>query len=108
AARMQTAAKEALDIASESAATRSLYGLDDPASREYGTRCLIARRLVERGGRFVQVCTGNQDWDHHGAIVKRLPAMCRKVDRPSAALGMDLKQRGLLHTPVVSWGGGRG
>ncbi|AGA31019.1 DUF1501 domain-containing protein [Singulisphaera acidiphila] len=108
AARMQTAAKEALDISGESAATQTLYGLDDPESREFGTRCLIARRLVERGVRFVQVCTGNQNWDHHGGILKQLPAMCHKVDRPSAALVRDLQQRGLLDSTVVSWGGEMG
>lgn len=108
AARMQTAAKDALDITQESESTRRLYGLDNAESREFGTRCLIARRLVERGVRFVQVCTGNQDWDHHGGILERLPAMCRKVDRPSAALVKDLKQRGLLDSTVVSWGGEMG
>jgi hypothetical protein len=108
AARMQTSAKEALDVSSEPAHVRSLYGLDDPETREYGTRCLIARRLVERGVRFVQVCTGNQNWDHHGGILKALPAMCRKVDRPSATLVADLKQRGLLDSTVVFWGGEMG
>jgi hypothetical protein len=108
AARMQISAKEAMDFSGESPATLRLYGIDDPVSREYGTRCLIARRLVERGVRFVQVCTGNQNWDHHGGIIKALPAMCRKVDRPSAALVLDLKQRGLLDTTVVSWGGEMG
>ena len=73
AARMQSAAKEALDFSSETDATRKLYGLDNPACAEFGTRCLIARRLVERGVRFVQVCTGNQEWDHHGGIVKSTP-----------------------------------
>jgi hypothetical protein len=108
AARMQTAATEALDFSRESQATRTLYGLDDPVTREFGTRCLIARRLIERGVRFVQVCTGNQNWDHHGAIVKKLPEMCAKVDRPSAALVSDLKQRGLLDSTVVFWGGEMG
>ncbi len=108
AARMQTAAREALDLSKESAATRRLYGLDEPETQEYGTRCLIARRLVERGVRFVQVCTGNQNWDHHGNIVKALPNMCRKVDRPSAALVRDLKERGLLDSTIVHWGGEMG
>jgi hypothetical protein len=108
AARMQTAAREALDFGREPVAIRALYGLDDPATREFGTRCLIARRLVERGVRFVQVCTGNQDWDHHGGIIKKLPEMCRKVDRPSAALVADLKQRGLLDSTVVFWSGEMG
>jgi hypothetical protein len=108
AARMQTAAKEALDLSRESDATRRLYGLDDPTTREFGSRCVIARRLVERGVRFVQINTGNQDWDHHGGIIERLPQMCRKVDRPSAALVTDLQQRGLLDSTVVSWGGEMG
>ena len=108
AARMQSAAKEALDIRSEPAAIQTLYGLDDPASREFGTRCLIARRLVERGVRFVQVCTGQQEWDHHGAIEKALPATCKKVDKPSAALVRDLKLRGLLDSTIVHWGGEMG
>jgi hypothetical protein len=108
AARMQSAAKEALDLSGESDDTKRMYGLDDPASQEFGTRCLIARRLVERGVRFVQVCTGNQEWDHHGGIVTALPAKCRKVDRPSAALVKDLKRRGLLDETVVFWGGEMG
>src|SRR5882757_5741800 len=98
AARMQTAAKEALDLTGESEATKRLYGLDDPLTRDYGTRCLLARRLVERGVRFVQVFTSNQFWDHHGAIRSQLPAACRKTDRPAAALVKDLKARGLLDT----------
>src|SRR5262249_24347974 len=108
AARMQLAAKEALDISRESPATHRLYGLDNPATREFGTRRLLARRLVERRVRFVQICTGNQDWDHHGNITTRLPAMARKIDQPSAALVADLKQRGLLDSTVVHWGGEMG
>src|SRR5207237_6070545 len=108
AARMQTAAKEALDIGSESAATKKLYGIDDPVTQEYGMRCLIARRLVERGVRFVQVFTRNQFWDHHGYIRKNLPAACKFVDRPAAALVTDLKRRGLLDSTVVHWGGEMG
>lgn len=108
AARMQGAAAEALDISGESDETKRLYGLDHPDSQEFGTRCLIARRMVERGVRFVQVCTGNQDWDHHGNLVNGLPKMCRKVDRPSAALVTDLKRRGLLDETVVWWGGEMG
>jgi len=108
AARMQTAAKEALDLAGESEAMKRLYGLDDPLTRDYGTRCLIARRLVERGVRFVQVFTRNQFWDHHGAIRSQLPAACRKTDKPAAALVKDLKARGLLDTTLVCWGGEMG
>jgi hypothetical protein len=105
---MQTAAREALDIASESAATRRLYGLDEPVTAEYGTRCLIARRLVERGVRFVQVCTRNQFWDHHGSILTALPNACRMTDKPAAALVRDLQSRGLLDSTVVQWGGEMG
>lgn len=108
AARMQTAAKEALDLSGETAATRRLYGLEDAARRDFGTRCLIARRLVERGVRFVQVFTSNQFWDHHGSIRKALPAACLKTDKPSAALVTDLKQRGLLDSTLVAWGGEMG
>lgn len=108
AARMQTAAREALDYQNESPAVKRLYGLDEPATAEYGTRCLIARRLVERGVRFVQVCTRNQFWDHHGNIRTSLPNSCRYVDKGSAALVKDLKSRGLLDSTVVHWGGEMG
>ncbi len=108
AARMQTAAKEALDISQESEATKKLYGIDKPATEEFGKRCLIARRLVERGVRFVSIFTGNQTWDHHSSILTGLPAACLQVDQPAAALVMDLKQRGLLDTTVVHWGGEMG
>jgi hypothetical protein len=108
AAGMQVAAKEALDVSSESQAIHKLYGIDEPTTRDYGTRCLIARRLVERGVRFVQIFTGNQTWDHHGNIEKALPAVCAKTDRPAAALVQDLKQTGLLDTTLVHWGGEMG
>lgn len=108
AARMQTEAKEALDLDQESEATKKLYGIDDPATKEFGTRCLIARRLVERGVRFVNIFTGNQTWDHHNTITKLLPAACRYTDQPAMALVADLKQRGLLDSTVVHWGGEMG
>lgn len=108
AARMQTAAKEALDLSQETQATKRMYGLEDSATADFGTRCLIARRLVERGVRFVQVFTQNQFWDHHNRIFKSLPAACKKIDQPSAALVRDLKQRGLLDSTVVQWGGEMG
>ena len=82
--------------------------MHEKATADYGSRCLIARRLVERGVRFVQVYTANQLWDSHGSIASRLPAACQKVDRPSAALVKDLKQRGLLDSTVVHWGGEMG
>jgi uncharacterized protein (DUF1501 family) len=105
AARMQTAAKDALDLSSETEATKNLYGLDNPATAEYGTRCLIARRLVERGVRFVQLFLGGQPWDNHQDIRSSLPSICRRTDKPSAALVKDLKSRGLLDTTLVHWGG---
>ncbi len=105
AARMQTSALEALDISKESAETRRLYGIDQDPTRDYGTRCLIARRLVERGVRFVQIFLGGQPWDNHNNIRKNLPAICRRTDKPSAALVRDLKLRGLLDTTIVHWGG---
>jgi len=108
AGRMQVAAKEALDISKESDATKKLYGIDAEETRDYGTRCLIARRLVERGVRFVQVLNVGQSWDHHGGLIKALPKSCRAVDRPAAALVTDLKALGLLDTTIVHWGGEMG
>jgi hypothetical protein len=108
AAKMQTAAKEALDLSAETAETLRLYGIDQPQSQDWGTRSLIARRLIERGVRFVQVCSGNQTWDHHGGIEKALPLRCQQTDRPTAALVQDLKRRGLLASTVVHWGGEMG
>ena len=105
ATRMQESAQDAFDISQETAATHHLYGLDQDATREYGTRCLIARRLVERGVRFVQLFHASQPWDHHNNIREALPAVCRKTDKPSAALVKDLQQRGMLDEVLVHWGG---
>lgn len=105
AAAMQTEAKEALDISKEPEHIHKLYGLDKPESKEYGTRCLIARRLVERGVRFVQLFLGGQPWDNHTDIRKGLPAVCKRTDQPAAALVKDLKQRGMLDSTIVHWGG---
>jgi hypothetical protein len=105
AAGMQTAAKEALDVSREPDRVRNMYGLDQPETRDYGERCLIARRLVERGVRFVQIFLGGQPWDTHNGIRTGLPAICRRTDRPAAALVKDLKQRGLLDSTLVHWGG---
>ncbi|WP_165229048.1 DUF1501 domain-containing protein [Aquisphaera insulae] len=105
AARMQTAVPECLDLASESLATRRMYGLEDPATREYGSRCLLARRLVERGVRFVQVFLSGQPWDTHSKNAETLRGLCRRTDGPSAALVKDLKQRGLLDSTIVLWTG---
>lgn len=108
AGRMQTAAKEALDISNEPKHILSLYGIDNPLTADYGRRCLIARRLIERGVRYVQVLNNGQSWDHHGSLIKELPNRCAETDRPSAALVLDLKQRGLLDSTVVHWGGEMG
>jgi hypothetical protein len=92
AAAMQTAAKEALDISQEPEHIHKLYGLDEDATREYGTRCLLARRLVERGVRFVQLFLGGQPWDNHQNIRKALPDIAHRTDKPAAALVKDLKR----------------
>jgi len=108
AARMQTAASDIMNISGESEATKNMYGINDPTTKDFGTRCLIARRLVERGVRFIQVFTKNQYWDHHGNITNALPASCKKIDRPIAGLIKDLMGRGLLDSTVVHWGGEMG
>lgn len=108
AAHMQTAAKEALDISNEPDSIKHLYGVDDPKTKDYATRCIIARRLIERGVRFVQVLNSGQSWDQHGSLITALPANCIATDKPSAALITDLKQRGLLDSTVVHWGGEMG
>lgn len=101
--RMQTAAPEAVDIGKETEATKQLYGLDQEVTREFGTRCLIARRLVERGVRFVQVW--HDGWDHHDDLENRITTKAGEIDKPLAALLADLKQRGLLDSTLVVWGG---
>jgi hypothetical protein len=108
AANMQTAAKEALDISNEPESVKKLYGVDNPTTRDYATRCLIARRLVERGVRYVQVLNSGQSWDQHGSLISALPANCAATDQPCAALITDLKQRGLLESTVVQWTGEMG
>jgi len=108
AARMQVAAKEALDLSQESEATKAMYGIGVKETDDFGTRCLIARRLIERGVRFVSIFTGNQTWDNHTSILTTLPAACVYVDKPAAALVRDLKQRGLLDSTIVHWGGEMG
>jgi hypothetical protein len=105
AARMQTSVPEVLDISGESADTKEMYGLNDDATREYGTRCLIARRLIERGVRFVQLFLSSQPWDTHSKNAESLKGLCAKTDRPSAALVEDLKRRGLLDETIVMWTG---
>ncbi len=106
AARMQLAAGEVLDIAKESDATKKLYGVDDPKAGPYGLRCLMARRLVERGVRFVQVTTSpGQPWDHHNNIKRDMNKIALETDQGSAALVKDLASRGLLDSTIVMWAG---
>jgi uncharacterized protein (DUF1501 family) len=105
AARMQTAVPAVLDLTDESAETRRLYGLDNPTTAEYGKRCLLARRLVECGVRFVQVFLNRQPWDTHSKNAEQLRKLCAMTDQPSAALVLDLKRRGLLDSTIVLWTG---
>lgn len=105
AARMQLAATDALDVSREPAPIQQLYGLDQPATRSYGSRCLMARRLVERGVRFVQIFMGGQPWDTHNNNTASTRKVCEQTDRPVAGLLTDLKQRGLLDSTLVFWGG---
>jgi hypothetical protein len=105
AARMQTAVPDIVDIGRETLATQQMYGLDKPECRDYGTRCLLARRLVESGVRFVQVFLGGQPWDTHTNNAESLKSVCQATDQPVAALIADLKQRGLLDSTIVIWAG---
>jgi uncharacterized protein (DUF1501 family) len=102
---MQTAVPEVVDLSHETEETRKLYGLDQPATKEYGTRCLLARRLVEQGVRFVQIVLKGQPWDTHAKNAESLNGLCAMTDQPSAALVKDLKQRGLLESTIVMWTG---
>jgi hypothetical protein len=103
AARMQVEAMRHLDLRGESAETRALYGADQESTRTWGRMCLLARRLVEGGVRFVQLVSTS--WDHHGNIWKGLPQECLRTDQPIAALLSDLKRRGLLDSTLVVWSG---
>jgi len=99
--RMQTSVPELMDISSESKQVHEMYGTK-PGAVSFANNCLLARRLVERGVRFVQLF--DQGWDHHGSIKTSLPNKCKQVDKPVAALIKDLKQRGLLDETLVIWG----
>ncbi len=105
AARMQMEATDALDISGESAAMMAAYGLNDENTASYGRRCLMARRLVERGVRLVQIYIEGQIWDNHNNLRPGLEYACGKTDKPAAALIRDLKNRGLLDSTLVVWGG---
>jgi hypothetical protein len=107
--RMQSAVPDLLDLKGETEATRKLYGLDDPETEEFGMECLLARRLVERGVRFVELLTpfrkGLDRWDQHGGLENGHRINAKAVDKPIAALLKDLKTRGLLNETLVIWGG---
>ena len=101
--KLQMSAPELLDFSKESPATLDLYGVNSEATRAYGTNCLLARRMVERGVRFVMLM--HASWDHHSGIVSGLKKQCAATDQPAAALIKDLKQRGMLDETLVVWGG---
>jgi hypothetical protein len=104
--RMQSHAPEVVDLAKETAETKSLYGLDRKETAEFGTRCLLARRMVERGVRFVQVYSGDTNgWDAHSDLEGNHGKLCLASDKPIAGLLTDLKRRGLLKDTLVIWGG---
>lgn len=107
AAKMQLSAPAAFDLKSESETTRKAFGLDVKETQEFGRRCLLARRLIERGTRFVQVWSGPQgaknNWDNHASISKELPPIAKSVDQPIAALLRDLKARGLFEDTLLIW-----
>lgn len=104
--RMQTEAPDLVDISRESGSTRALYGIDQEETREFGTRCLLARRMIEQGVRFVQLYSGGTNgWDAHEDVQKNHSEYCLATDKPVAGLLTDLKQRGLLDDTLVIWGG---
>jgi hypothetical protein len=107
--RMQAEAPEAVDLEQESEATHKLYGLDDPATEKFGRRCLMARRLVERGVRFVQVYSGgghsDENWDAHGEVNRNHELHSQEIDKPIAGLIRDLASRGLLDETLIVWSG---
>lgn len=107
--KMQESAPEATDFSQETADTQKLYGLDDPRKKDFGTKCLLARRLVERGVRFIQVYSGgahnDDNWDAHSDIEKNHNYHAYNTDQPIAALLQDLKQRDMLKDTLVVWGG---
>ncbi|MHC4878000.1 MAG: DUF1501 domain-containing protein [Planctomycetota bacterium] len=104
--KMQSEAPDAVDLSRETEATRNLYGMDNKPTATFGRNCLLARRLVESGVRFVQLYSGaGSKWDSHSGIETKHPALCRAVDQPIAGLLTDLKSRGLLDETLVIWGG---
>jgi hypothetical protein len=109
AAKLQVSAPEVMDISKESAATRALYGIDDSKTQDFGRNCLVARRMLERGVRFIQVWSGadngfpRRNWDSHEDLAKDHGLMASGMDKPAAALIKDLKARGMLDDTIVYW-----
>ncbi|NNE92333.1 MAG: DUF1501 domain-containing protein [Verrucomicrobiales bacterium] len=101
--RMQKALPEVMDIAGENPKTLEMYGIGASGSDSFGRQCLLARRMAERGVRFIQVNDG--DWDHHGGLAANMPKACARIDKPIAGLIEDLKQRGLFDDTLIVWGG---
>jgi len=101
--RMQMAGPELMDFSKESAATLDMYGVNNETTKQYGTNCLLARRMVERGVRYVMLM--HASWDQHTNLNKALKKNCDITDQPIAALIKDLKQRGLLDSTLIVWGG---
>ena len=107
AAKMQLSAPEVFDISQETESTLQNYGLNNPVTEDFGKRCLLARRMIERGVRVVQVWSGSNgptgNWDNHSSIIKELPPMAQATDQPTSALLADLKARGLLDDTLLLW-----
>ena len=104
--RMQSAAPEAVDLSKESEATKKLYGMDEEITEKFGRNCLLARRLVERGVRFIELyCSSGSGWDAHVDMEENHGKNCKISDKPVAGLLADLKARGLLDDTLVIWGG---
>jgi len=107
AAKMQLSAPEVFDLSQETQATVDAYGLNNPVTEDFGKRCLLARRMIERGVRVVQVWSGSNgptgNWDNHGSIIKELPPMTQATDQPTAALLADLQARGLMDDTLLMW-----
>src|SRR5262249_51800109 len=102
--RMQSAAPEVVDLSGETAATLAAYGIGEQGTDDFGRRCLLARRMIERGVRFVQVYSGDTNgWDAHENVAKNHGEMSRRTDKPVAGLLRDLRQRGLLDDTLVIW-----
>ncbi len=101
--RMQSAVPEAMDVSAEPESVREAYGLDVKETAEFGTQCLLARRMAEKGVRFIEL--GHRGWDHHNNLRKRLKTSATAIDKPIAALIADLRQRGMLDETLIVWGG---